>query len=154
MVDHDPHELGRFVRAQVDDYERALAEIKAGRKRSHWMWYIFPQIDGLGFSATSRRYAIKSLDEARAYLDHPLLGPRLVECVEAALSVEGRSAQEIFGSPDYLKLRSSATLFAVVTPPGSVFARLLDKFYAGKHDEQTLRRLDAMPGSSDFRTDR
>src|SRR5437868_9582453 len=96
----DPHNLGRFVQAQKDDYEQALAEIRSGRKRSHWMWYIFPQIDGLGFSSTSKRYAIKSAAEAEAYLSHPVLGPRLVECAEAALRVEGRSALEIFGSPD------------------------------------------------------
>src|SRR3954451_12286072 len=118
----DPHDLGRFVTAQADDYGRALAEIRAGRKRSHWMWYIFPQVEGLGFSSMSRRYSIKSLDEARAYLDHPLLGPRLVECAEAAMGVEGRSAREIFGSPDDMKFRSSATLFGRVTPADSVFA--------------------------------
>ena len=137
----DPHDLDRFVLAQAGDYERALAEIRAGRKRSHWMWYIFPQIDVLGFSSMSRRYSIKSLDEARAYLDHPVLGRRLVECAEAALGVEGRSAYDIFGSPDDLKLRSCATLFAAVTPPDSVFARLLDKFYAGERDEKTLQLL-------------
>jgi uncharacterized protein (DUF1810 family) len=102
----DPQDLARFVKAQAGDYETALAEIRAGRKRSHWMWYIFPQIDGLGFSSMARRYAIKSLDEARAYRDHPVLGPRLVEITEAAFAVEGRSAHEIFGSPDDMKLRS------------------------------------------------
>ena len=137
----DPHDLNRFVLAQAGDYERAIAEIRAGRKRSHWMWYIFPQVDGLGFSSMSRRYAIKSLAEARAYLDHPVLGPRLVECTEAALGVEGRSAYEIFGSPDDMKLRSSATLFAAVAPPDSVFARLLDKFYGGERDARTLQLL-------------
>jgi uncharacterized protein (DUF1810 family) len=139
----DPHDLGRFVDAQAGDYEQALAEIRSGRKRSHWMWYVFPQIDGLGFSSMSRRYSIKSLDEARAYLDHPVLGPRLVECAEAALGVEGRSAYEIFGSPDDMKLRSSATLFASVTPAYSVFARLLDKYFDGKRDGKTLGLLEA-----------
>src|SRR4051794_16808187 len=110
----DPHDLGRFVSAQADDYGQALAEVRAGRKRSHWMWYIFPQVEGLGSSPMSRRYSIRSLDEARAYLDHPVLGRRLIECAEAALGVEGRSASEIFGSPDDMKLRSSATLFASV----------------------------------------
>jgi uncharacterized protein (DUF1810 family) len=143
----DPHDLSRFVIAQADDYERALAEIKSGRKRSHWIWYIFPQIDGLGFSSMSRRYSIKSLDEARAFLDHPVLGRRLVECAEAALGVEGRSAYEIFGSPDDMKLKSCATLFAKVTPPDSVFDRLLGKFYEGERDGKTLRLLEAMPGS-------
>ena len=95
----DPYNLSRFVQAQEQDYERALSEIMGGRKRSHWMWYVFPQIDGLGFSATSRLYAIKSIAEAEAYLSHPVLGPRLTACTEAALGVEGRSANEIFGSP-------------------------------------------------------
>jgi uncharacterized protein (DUF1810 family) len=137
-AESDPHDLARFVDAQVDDYDEAIAEIQVGRKTSHWMWYIFPQIDGLGFSSMSRRYSIKSLDEARAYLDHPVLGPRLLACVEAALSVDGRSAYQIFGSPDDMKLKSSATLFASVTPPGSLFARLLDKFFAGVRDGKTL----------------
>src|SRR5256885_6018416 len=96
----DPYDLGRFVRAQEDDYEQALAEIRSGRKRTHWMWYIFPQFDGLGFSSTSKRYSIKTVEEAKAYLAHPFLGPRLVECAEAVLQIEGRSAAEIFGSPD------------------------------------------------------
>src|SRR4030081_1686045 len=99
----DPHDLSRFVQAQEGDYQRALSEVRAGRKRSHWMWYVFPQFDGLGFSTTSRRYSIKSVAEAEAYLSHPLLGPRLTECVEAALRVEGRSAYEVFGSPDDMK---------------------------------------------------
>jgi len=137
----DPHDLNRFVEAQAGDYDRALAEIRGGRKRSHWMWYVFPQVEGLGFSSMSRRYSIKSADEARAYLDHPLLGRRLVECAEAALAVEGRSALEIFGSPDDMKLKSCATLFASVSPPDSVFARLLDKYYEGERDAKTLRLL-------------
>src|SRR4051812_25714573 len=102
----DPHNLNRFVRAQEDDYELALSEIKSGQKRSHWMWYIFPQIDGLAFSSTSKHYAIKSVEEAKAYLDHRVLGPRLLECVDAINCLEGRSATEILGSPDDLKLRS------------------------------------------------
>ena len=138
----DPHDLSRFVDAQAGDYEQALAEIRHGRKRSHWMWYIFPQIEGLGFSSMSRRYSIKSLEEARAYLDHPVLGPRLAECAEAALGVEGRSAHDIFGSPDDLKLMSCATLFASVTPADSVFARLLDRFFEGNPDGKTLRQLE------------
>ncbi len=135
----DPHNLIRFVRAQEDDYEQALSEIRRGRKRSHWMWYIFPQFDGLGFSATSQRYAIKTLAEAEAYLAHPLLGPRLVECAEAALGVDGKTANEIFGSPDDMKLKSCATLFACVSPDGSVFHRLIDKYYQGGRDEKTLQ---------------
>ena len=105
------------------------------------MWYIFPQIDGLGFSSTSRRYAIKNLAEADAYLSHPVLGPRLRECAEAALGVEGRSALEIFGSPDDMKLRSCATLFACVTPADSVFNQLIDKYFGGRRDTKTLGLL-------------
>ena len=138
---NDPFDLGRFLTAQEDDYDRALAEIKSGRKRTHWMWYIFPQYDGLGFSPTSRRYAIKSVAEAKAYLEHPVLGPRLVECAEAVLLVEGRSAFEMFGSPDDMKLRSCATLFASVSPAGSVFDRLLESYFQGKGDDKTLRLL-------------
>ena len=108
----DPYNLSRFLQAQEDDYKEALSEIRNGRKRSHWMWYIFPQIDGLAFSSTSKHYAIKSIEEAKAYLAHPVLGPRLLECAQAVVDVEGRSAAEIFGSPDDLKLRSCATLFA------------------------------------------
>ena len=137
----DPYHLSRFVRAQEPEYAQALSEINGGRKRSHWMWYIFPQIDGLAFSATSKHYAITSVGEAQAYLDHPVLGPRLVACVEAALCVEGRSAAEIFGSPDDLKLQSCATLFACVSPPGSVFDRLLGKCYRSTRDGKTLQLL-------------
>jgi uncharacterized protein (DUF1810 family) len=137
----DPHDLARFVEAQAGVYDRALAEIRRGRKSSHWMWFIFPQIAGLGSSSTARRYAIQSRAEAEAYLAHPVLGPRLVECAEAALAVEGRTAFEVFGSPDDLKLRSSATLFAQVSPPGSVFERLLAKYFDGEPDEKTLRLL-------------
>jgi uncharacterized protein (DUF1810 family) len=138
----DPYNLDRFVRAQEDDYRQALAEITRGRKRSHWMWYIFPQIEGLGSSPTSREYSIKSLEEARAYLGHPVLGPRLLECAEAVLRVEGRSAAEIFGFPDDLKLRSSVTLFGCVLPPGSVFERVLGKYFGGEPDAATLRLLE------------
>lgn len=142
----DPHNLRRFLRAQEGDYEQALSEIKSGQKRTHWMWYIFPQIDGLAFSATSKHYSIKCIEEARAYLDHPVLGPRLLQCAEAVVCVEGRSAADIFGSPDDLKLRSCATLFACVSPPGSVFERLLKKYYRGGRDEKTLRLLGISPG--------
>lgn len=135
----DPHDLARFLAAQAPVYDSALAEIRGGRKRSHWMWYVFPQYAGLGSSATSRRYAIRSLAEAGMYLRHPVLGPRLVECCEAALALEGLSAAEVFGSPDDLKLRSCATLFASVSPPGSVFEQVLVRFFDGKPDEATLR---------------
>ena len=138
---NDPHDLDRFVLAQQDDYTHALAEVTNGRKRTHWMWYIFPQIGGLGFSSMAQRYAIKDAAEARAYLAHPLLGPRLLACAQAAVANEGRSANAIFGSPDDLKLRSCATLFASVSAPGSVFHRLLEKFYPGGPDTATLRLL-------------
>jgi uncharacterized protein (DUF1810 family) len=137
----DPYLLNRFVRAQKDDYEQALSEIKNGRKRSHWIWYIFPQFDGLGFSSTSKHYAIKSLDEAKAYVAHPVLGPRLLACSEAAVAIDGRSATAIFGSPDDMKLKSCATLFACVSPPGSVFHQLLAKYYQGNVDTKTLGLL-------------
>ena len=137
----DPYQLNRFVSAQENDFARALSEIREGNKRTHWMWYIFPQIDGLAFSSTSKHYAIKSIEEAKAYLAHPILGPRLVECAEAALGVQGRSASQIFGSPDDLKLRSCATLFAYVSPAGSPFARVLEKYYGGQGDDKTLRLL-------------
>jgi uncharacterized protein (DUF1810 family)/gamma-glutamylcyclotransferase (GGCT)/AIG2-like uncharacterized protein YtfP len=137
----DPFDLDRFIDAQAGIYQQALAEIKSARKRSHWMWFIFPQLDGLGFSAISKTYAIKSSAEATAYLHHPILGPRLVECAEALLRLKERSAFEIFGNPDDLKLRSCATLFASVSPEGSAFERLLEKFFAGKPDDKTLHLL-------------
>ena len=137
----DPYELRRFTDAQEDASARAPQELRAGRKRSHRMWYVFPQVDGLGVSAMSRRYAIRSLAEAEAYLADPVLGPRLVACGEAVLAIEGRSAREIFGSPDDQKLRSCATLFAQVSPPGSVFARLLARFFGGAPDDRTLQLI-------------
>ena len=137
----DPYRLARFLEAQERDYERALSEIRRGRKQSHWMWYVFPQFVGLGSSLTSAFYGIKSVDEAHAYLAHPVLGPRLVTSIQAVLNVEGRSALEIFGSPDDMKLRSSATLFAAISPKGSVFAQLLDRYFGGQADEKTLRLL-------------
>jgi uncharacterized protein (DUF1810 family) len=145
---NDPYDLDRFVRAQESCYERALAEIRSGRKRSHWMWCIFPQLAGLGRSPTSQKFSIKSLAQAEAYLRHPVLGPRLVECAEAVLAVEGRSAHDIFGSPDDRKLKSCATLFAIVSHPGSVFDRLLDTYFRGDRDDRTLRllRLDGSLG--------
>ncbi len=137
----DPHHLERFVAAQEGDYEAALREITAGRKRTHWMWYVFPQIGGLGFSSMAQRYAIKSTDEARAYLAHPILGERLRACAQAAMGHEDKSATEIFGTPDDLKLRSSATLFAAVSEEGSVFHRLLARFYPAGPDLATLGLL-------------
>lgn len=134
-------DLARFLAAQERDYAQALSEIRSGRKRSHWMWYVFPQFDGLGFSATSRRYAIKSVAEAEASLADPILGSRLVEIAGAALAIEERSASAIFGSPDDLKLRSCATLFAAISPAGSIFEQLLGRFFGGERDEATLRLL-------------
>ena len=143
----DPFNLNRFVQAQEDVHDQALSEIRRGRKQSHWMWYIFPQFEGLGSSATSRMYSIKSLAEARAFLNHSILGPRLIECAEAVLGVEGRSAHEIFGSPDDMKLRSCATLFACVSPPGSVFERLLTKYFQGERDGKTQSLAGISPES-------
>ena len=137
MESRDPFGLSRFVAAQEGVYDSALAEIRGGRKRTHWMWFVFPQLAGLGSSAISRRYAISGAAEARAYLGHPILGARLVECCEALLRVEGGSAAEIFGSPDDLKLRSCVTLFASVSERGSVFERVLKRFFGGVPDEKT-----------------
>jgi uncharacterized protein (DUF1810 family) len=131
-------DLDRFVRAQAGVYDAALAELRAGSKRTHWMWFVFPQIAGLGSSATAQRYAITSLDEARAYLAHPVLGPRLAEAAEAVLAVEGRTAAQILGYPDVLKLRSSMTLFAAAADDPSVYQAVLDRYYDGP-DEATLR---------------
>jgi uncharacterized protein (DUF1810 family) len=139
----DPFNLDRFVQAQAGVYEQALAELRAGQKRSHWMWFIFPQVAGLGFSATSEHYGIRSVDEARAYLDHLILGARLKQCADALMGIEGRTAMQIFGSPDHLKLRSCATLFAIASPPGSVFDGLLARYYDGARDELTLRRVQS-----------
>lgn len=137
----DAHDLDRFVDAQKGIYEQALAEIRTGRKRSHWMWYVFPQYAGLGSSQISQRYAIRSPAEAEAYLRHPVLGVRLIECADATLQLEGLSALEVFGAPDDAKLRSSATLFAAMSPDGSVFDRLLEKYFNGERDARTLQLL-------------
>jgi uncharacterized protein (DUF1810 family) len=133
--------LERFVDAQEADYDQALKEIRAGRKQSHWMWYVFPQFAGLGSSPTSQHFAIASVAEAAAYLAHPILGARLLECAEAVLAVADRSAREIFGSPDDLKLRSSATLFASVSPPASPFHRIIERYFQGRADERTLELI-------------
>ncbi len=133
--------LDRFVTAQDAVYHQAIAELRAGRKRSHWMWFIFPQIAGLGSSPMAQQYAIRDRSEARAYLEHAVLGPRLVECTETLLGLIGVTAADVFGHPDDLKLRSSATLFAEISHPGSVFDRLLAKYYDGVRDPLTLERL-------------
>ena len=138
----DPFNLARFVEAQDGSYPQALRELQAGAKRSHWMWFIFPQLAGLGSSAMAQRYAIQSLDEARAYLAHPLLGARLRACIEAALAVTSRSAHAIFGSPDDLKFRSSLTLFARAAPDEAVFRNALARYFDGVEDGRTLELLD------------
>ncbi len=139
----DPHDLQRFVAAQEGVYACALEELRCGSKRSHWMWFVFPQIDGLGRSEMARRYAIRSREEAAAYLRHEVLGPRLRECADALLGVEGKTADDIMGFPDDLKLQSSMTLFAHVSDLGSVFHRVLEKFFGGSPDAKTLELLAA-----------
>ena len=143
-ANHDPHDLQRFVDAQRDIHQQALSEIRGGGKQSHWMWFVFPQCQGLGFSGTSRRFAIGGIAEARAYLAHPVLGPRLVECFEAVLASE-RSARDLFGYPDDMKLQSCATLFAAAAPEQAVFQRVLAEKYAGQRDERTLEFLEGQP---------
>ncbi len=137
----DPFDLERFVTAQDRMYDVAIGELKAGAKKSHWIWYLFPQVAGLGSSAMSHRYAIRSKDEAKAYLAHPVLGSRLVECANALLTVTGKRVEDIMGSPDDLKLQSSMTLFAAVSAPDSPFQAVLDRFYSGKKDPLTEKFL-------------
>jgi uncharacterized protein (DUF1810 family) len=139
-LSNDPYDLDRFVRAQAEDYDRALSELRNGKKQSHWMWYIFPQIAGLGHSPMSQRYSIRSAAEARAYLDHPVLGPRLRECAAVVNGIVGRAVLEIFGSPDDQKLRSCVTLFASVSDD-AIFEQLLQKYFNREPDEDTLRLL-------------
>lgn len=140
-VSKDPYHLQRFVVAQGEVYETVISELRDGHKRSHWMWFVFPQLDGLGFSSTAKFYAIQSLEEAKAYLQHNVLGQNLLECTHTVLAVEGRSVHDIFGCPDDLKLKSCMTLFEFVDGPESVFGKVLDKFYAGERDEKTLQLL-------------
>jgi len=137
----DPYNLQRFVDAQEPVYAHVLAELRAGSKRSHWMWFIFPQIAGLGHSETARRFAISSRAEAAAYVEHPTLGPRLRECCRLATVVEGRSGRQIFGTPDDLKFRSSLTLFAEVASDNATFKTALQKYFGGEPDSLTLQRL-------------
>jgi uncharacterized protein (DUF1810 family) len=137
-----PFDLNRFVQAQNGVYMQALGELKRGRKTTHWMWFIFPQIEGLGHSSIAQHYAIKSLAEARAYLQHPVLGPRLIECCEAILLHQDLTASQIFGYPDDMKLRSSVTLFSLVTTADSIFQRVLDQFFNGEEDENTLELVE------------
>ena len=137
----DPYDLQRFVTAQAGVHDQALDELRRGRKQSHWMWFVFPQIAGLGSSPTALFYAVRSLDEARAYLAHPVLGPRLREAAAAVNAVENRSAHEIFGSPDDLKFRSSMTLFHEAAPDEPLFRAALDKYSGGAPDVRTLELL-------------
>jgi uncharacterized protein (DUF1810 family) len=139
----DPFDLGRFVTAQDQGgtYEAAVAELRSGRKRSHWMWFVFPQIAGLGQSPISRRYAISSLSEARAYLAHDVLGPRLVECARIVAALNAPSAEDVFGGIDAMKLRSSMTLFARADPTNPVFGEVLEAYFGGQADEATDRLL-------------
>ena len=137
----DPYDLQRFVDAQSSVIDRVRSELRAGRKQSHWMWFIFPQMAGLGMSAMSRRFAIASIEEARAYLAHPVLGARLRECVGLLDAVEGRSIHRIMGSPDDVKLRSSLTLFHQAADDPAIFRKALDKYYGGAFDPLTLERM-------------
>jgi len=138
---HDRYRLERFVSAQNEIYPQVVSELRSGMKMSHWMWFIFPQIRGLGRSPASVEYAISSREEAAAYLQHPVLGPRLKECTKLVLAVEGRSADQIFGPPDDMKFRSSMTLFAQVSPDDDIYARALQQYFGGAPDQLTLDRL-------------
>lgn len=142
-MQNDLYDLNRFISAQDKVYARVLTELKNGRKRSHWMWYIFPQLDGLAQSTTSKYYAIKSREEAIAYLNHPVLGARILECANTILAIEGKTVSEIFGYPDDRKLKSSMTLFSDVAD-NSVFARVLDKYFQGERDDRTLQLLEKL----------
>ncbi|SDY54517.1 DUF1810 domain-containing protein [Halobellus clavatus] len=137
----DPYDLHRFVEAQDPVIDQVKKELRSGRKRSHWMWFVFPQVAGLGSSQLAQRYAISSRDEAEAYLAHPVLGPRLRECTELVLDIDGRSANDIFGSPDDMKFRSSMTLFDAVTDGPTPFTAALSQYYDGEPDENTLQFL-------------
>ncbi len=145
---NDPFDLNRFISAQDQVYDRVLAELKNGRKRSHWMWYIFPQLDGLAQSTTSKYYAIKSSEEAIAYLNHPVLGRRLRECTDTILAIEGKTVSEIFGYPDDLKLKSSMTLFSEVAAE-PIFIGVLDKYFQGERDDRMLQLLEKLKSKNE-----
>jgi uncharacterized protein (DUF1810 family) len=136
--------LSRFIEAQENSYFIALEEVKRGRKRSHWMWYIFPQLKGLGCSSTSKYYGIESMEEATEYLNHPIVGTRLIEICKELLKLDTNDAYSIFGSPDYMKLKSSVTLFSQVENANPVFVSVLDKFFDGRSDDKTLNLLHVM----------
>ncbi|WP_445678691.1 DUF1810 domain-containing protein [Radicibacter daui] len=141
MTDQDPFDLNRFIAAQAGTYETALREITAGRKTSHWIWFVFPQLCGLGRSTMAQHYGLASLEETRAYLDHPVLGARLRQCIETLIRLEHLSAHDILGSPDDIKLRSSLTLFALAAPEEPLFDAALTKYFHGERDPITLARL-------------
>ena len=141
MTIKDVHNLQRFLDAQSNIYSQVITELQQGSKRTHWIWFIFPQMAGLGFSQTASYYGIKSIDEARSYLKQPILGERLRECVRLVLNVKGKTARQIFGSPDDLKFCSSMTLFQQASPDNSLFAKALDQYYQGKADTRTLQLL-------------
>ena len=136
------YDLSRFLKAQERDYDTALSEIRSGQKRSHWIWYIFPQVKGLGFSPTSEHYGIAGLEEAKAYMENETLRKHLIEISEALLALDSSDAGDVMGYPDDLKLRSSMTLFAEAAPDVEVFGKVLDKFYGGKKDQRTLDILE------------
>ncbi len=144
---NDPFDLQRFVDAQNPVYEEVCSELRAGQKKTHWMWFVFPQIEGLGSSPLARKFAISSLAEAAAYVAHPILGPRLAECTGLVNLVEGRPIEQIFGYPDDLKFRSSMTLFARAAPDNGVFIDALKKYFSGQFDPATLARLQALQNS-------
>jgi uncharacterized protein (DUF1810 family) len=137
----DPYNLHRFVEAQEPVYRQVCAELRRGRKTSHWMWFVFPQVQGLGRSPMAQKFGIASLAEARAYLDHPILGPRLRECTQLVVNVEGRTALEIFGRPDDMKFRSSMTLFSLAAPEDALFKSALTKYFPAGPDPETLAGL-------------
>ena len=141
LIPDDPFHLSRFMSAQEGVYQNVLAELRSGQKRTHWMWFIFPQISGLGSSGMAKHYAIKSEEEARQYLAHPVLGARLLECAKTVFAIEGRTVSQIFGYPDDVKLRSCLTLFGYVAGPQSIFDNVLDKYFNGEKDGVTLRLL-------------
>ena len=144
----DPYNLRKFLDAQDPIYDQVVAELRSGIKRGHWMWYIFPQVAGLALSPMSERYSIESVEEAKAYLDHPVLGTRLIECVQLVTSIEGRSVQQIFGHPDWLKFRSCLTLFVETHVNDRVFEKALDKYFEGVPDLLTIEILGNLPTGS------
>ena len=137
----DPYDLARFLSAQAPVIDQVFDELADGEKRGHWMWFIFPQISGLGIGATSRRYSLRGLDEAKSYLDHPVLGDRLIHCSNLLLQVQDKTAEQILGEIDAIKLRSSMTLFARTSPAHAVFREVLDRFFEGREDESTVGKL-------------